>query len=1453
MKSIRLNFKKALSLLCAVALIASTLTVMSISTSAATISSDENVFTSLETKETEAYTFQTESGSDISGAASAGNGKSIPGIASALNCLEGSTNKLYLRFSNRNTDANSTLAMKWASPTTQKSGLMLGKTGSNTGSGTDQAYVLEDNTTYEISYDYINWNGTGLSLNLLGVSHASNIVLQDLDDAQTYTILNSTSIDVTAASKVWTTYTCKFTTGTLGNDKYLSFAVFRESTTTLEFWLDNVKVSKVTKIDPTEVITFNDNGKTYYAYPDALDNLPEGDNGALGSEFIAWVDADGNTVTEVPEAGTVLNAKYPLVTELPDKVESLRLDLTNTVEKDNIAKNDAKGILGVVSSSNSGHRIYSRTVTIADGSSAIIIKFANQYTASRSITFGKANVAANGADDAFIVEPNTKYTISYNIKHESGAGVSFDIIAGETISATTGYVFDSYAPGTAANVWTVHTCSFTTPDAATLGTHKYLQFAITVPEGEAISNVAYLYGVTITKVSAGNPADYISFVDGNVTYYSAVDTLSALPKGQLAEGEEKFLGWYDGNGDRVTKMPAEAGVVLTARYGIVKDGTVATSIRQVEGSGANYQSAGVRFRARLDNATVQAADEVGFILVPNGNTVDSELAIKGVAKNKNTHIIYDLTYDGYTDYQVIVTGLTREGEETNLCDLKIDVYFYYIVDGVTTYVGQPYTTSYNEVLALYEADLPVVNNTVSDISAAPTGAAATDKLTGSALALTPPEYKTTLGSASYLDATDDTTLMTVTGTSKLEYEAYLAKLDSLGYTAVVGNSRILSSSQSFSAIYSDGTNLVNVAFIASEKTVKATIEPLGLDNVADVNDYLSIFHEASAATPETYVCDPLFLTVGLSTSENNNDDGIGFYHGLGYIYRLCDGSFVIIDGGSNADVCDHAGKIYSMLKYYAPDPENIVISAWIMTHAHSDHMYVFKSFAPKYLADEAYNVTLKNIIANLPNENWIASGGMPETSLAPFRTLYAECEARGTAVYKAHVGQVYNLPGFTTEMLYTLEQTAPTVVNNSMSNTASLIFRSVIEDKSFLFTADATSVSINHVNAAFGKKMDSDFVQVPHHGTLSNFATDTRAELGKFYTDYTTPTYALWPSAEAGMNIYLAKTVDENINAVLGTMMSYDHMIALGHNIEEIKLNSDTVDIKTLDYYEIGYLRYEPQAITTEAELKAIADNPYGYYYLANDITITEEFTGPYWSKFAGYLDGKNYTINFANDIAFTCDASNTGILCNTIQGVIRNVNFGSESAPINITYSETASGAMGLFGSTLADITFDNVKVYADIAHTVTSSYGNYVGGFLGRIYHSSGRAAIATFKNCQFIGSYADSSSGGMKTFGGLVGGMTGAGRLNVSGCTISATVNGKSTDSAAGIGGVIGRISSARTVYISDTAATGTFNGGKYAGGIIGNADTSSGIIKITDCTAPGALCGNAGTQVEIITTK
>lgn len=694
MKSIKKNFKKALSLLCAVILIASTLAVMSVSTSAATISNDENVSASLETYEVWSSGFEKQEGIDYDyQTLGANTTRHVRGVAGATS----TGHHIYSRLEgNLDADGNATGVIKFTNKEAHAyRGVMFNKVDTSSNAGVEYAYVIEANTTYTVSFDLKDsTSNVGVTYNFMGIAQ------QNTDTG--YVLASWTSDQISSS---YATYTATFTTPddeTLGDNKYLSFMILNQNSVAHNTWLDNLTIKKKVVAAPADVITFNDNGKTYYAYPDKLTALPDGDNGTLDSEFIAWVDADGNTVTEVPAAGTVLNAKYPVMTEIPDEEESVYLALTNTANK-TLAGNDSKGTLGLSSSSGSSHDIYSRKTKLIDGTSTWIVKFAHTSTNApnnktyRSICFGKENTTADGLDNAYVLEPNTKYTVTYNILHESGANISFDLAAGISTKSTNGLVLDSNKPSSVISSWMTYTREFTTPDAETMGNQKYLLFVINNPALEV--NVSWIYGVTITKFVAGDPADYISFVDGDKTYYTEVGDTAKLPKGQLAEGEERFLGWYDANGERVLEMPTEAGAVLTARYGVVKDGTVATSFREVSGTGSNYVSAGVRFRARLDTATVEAAEEVGFILVPNGNTVDSPLAIKGIAKNKNTHIIYDLTYDGFYDYQVIVTGLTREGVETNLCDLKIDVYFYYTLNGVTNFVGQPYTTSYNELTA----------------------------------------------------------------------------------------------------------------------------------------------------------------------------------------------------------------------------------------------------------------------------------------------------------------------------------------------------------------------------------------------------------------------------------------------------------------------------------------------------------------------------------------------------------------------------------------------------------------------------------------------------------------------------------------------------------------------------------------------------------------------------------
>lgn len=141
---------------------------------------------------------------------------------------------------------------------------------------------------------------------------------------------------------------------------------------------------------------------------------------------------------------------------------------------------------------------------------------------------------------------------------------------------------------------------------------------------------------------------------------------------------------------------------------------VKSSIRAESGSGESYVSAGVRFRASVDDATIAAADEIGFIAIPsasaNGKWYDMTALNANVKRAKvyvknGAHTIYN-DNDGYNEYQLIVSGLTKEGATNNGKALDI-VAVLYIKTGDTYEYKFVRDSSYNEVKQMYiNSDIP---------------------------------------------------------------------------------------------------------------------------------------------------------------------------------------------------------------------------------------------------------------------------------------------------------------------------------------------------------------------------------------------------------------------------------------------------------------------------------------------------------------------------------------------------------------------------------------------------------------------------------------------------------------------------------------------------------------------------------------------------------------------------
>ena len=151
-------------------------------------------------------------------------------------------------------------------------------------------------------------------------------------------------------------------------------------------------------------------------------------------------------------------------------------------------------------------------------------------------------------------------------------------------------------------------------------------------------------------------------------------------------------------------------------------GNAYSSIRGESGAGEDYVSAGLRFRAHLENdylAKINAADEAGFIIAPEKNTATegwydisntSTGLIKSVAVKKPgmNEVIYD-EGDGYKDYQLILTGLTKDGQQKSLKGTNF-VSVFYIKTGDTYEYFYVRQGSYDTVKSAYTASGASVSN-----------------------------------------------------------------------------------------------------------------------------------------------------------------------------------------------------------------------------------------------------------------------------------------------------------------------------------------------------------------------------------------------------------------------------------------------------------------------------------------------------------------------------------------------------------------------------------------------------------------------------------------------------------------------------------------------------------------------------------------------------------------------
>lgn len=239
------------------------------------------------------------------------------------------------------------------------------------------------------------------------------------------------------------------------------------------------------------------------------------------------------------------------------------------------------------------------------------------------------------------------------------------------------------------------------------------------------------------------------------------------------------------------------------------------------------------------------------------------------------------------------------------------------------------------------------------------------------------------------------------------------------------------------------------------------------------------------------VCDTKGYMVGVT--------GGTYENGLCFMYLLADGTFLIYDGGNDAPDADH---LFELLHRVADQHgiDEIVISSWMLTHAHNDHCGCWEPFFSKY-ADQ---VKIEQVMFNTSHSDlgMGVSESLEESAMNSVK-FYSE----DTELVRLHSGQDFYLADMKVEVLYTVEDLAPGSLDDY--NDASTLTRLTINDETILMTGDASFGVWALMCKAYGNAMKSDYLQVPHHGAHDG---GTKAAY-----DLIRPTYLLWP---CGDNLY---------------------------------------------------------------------------------------------------------------------------------------------------------------------------------------------------------------------------------------------------------------------------------------------------------------------------------------------
>ena len=296
------------------------------------------------------------------------------------------------------------------------------------------------------------------------------------------------------------------------------------------------------------------------------------------------------------------------------------------------------------------------------------------------------------------------------------------------------------------------------------------------------------------------------------------------------------------------------------------------------------------------------------------------------------------------------------------------------------------------------------------------------------------------------------------------YEYYSVRLEAYGYTLYSENEI----SGNLYSTYTKEDEMLYYYFCPNSGETRVIIaEDVNLPSLEEIK--------------YTKVCEPAFICL-----RSLDDKGAVSGDSQGCIIRFADGSFMIYDGGNNNSY--QSKQIYDLLINFAPDPQNVVVRAWVFSHFHGDHIGAFRNYVDRYKNNKV--ITIESFIFNFcdtkEQTETFSSGQMAAVESA-IRALNPK-----VPVYKCLTGQIYRFPGMDMEILACMSDFIPLVIGYERSdadktkgdgNSMSTVVRlKTPEGNTCMLTGDSTNIVLDDMVDRYGAEyLDSDIVTTPHH------------------------------------------------------------------------------------------------------------------------------------------------------------------------------------------------------------------------------------------------------------------------------------------------------------------------------------------------------------------------------------